>query len=107
LTRIRKAKQYYENEFKVFSLGNAINNFFFFIKNLGNSVNSFILLLEGKLESIYTIFIDNLNFLFLNLKIKNSPIFFIGTSIFVRKDSCFWIKSLLYIFPFINIFDGL
>jgi len=86
LTRVRKARQHYENEFKIFSLGGAINNFSFFIKNLGNSINSFKLLLEGKLESIYSIFLDKVNYLFLNLKINNLPIFFIGTSILVRID---------------------
>ena len=61
LTRIRKSFLNNETEFKVFSLGLAINNFNFYIKNIGNSIKSFKLFLEGKLMHLSTNFINNLN----------------------------------------------
>ena len=107
LTRIRKSFLNYENDFKIFSLGLAINNFTFFIKNIGNSIKTFKLFLEGKLEFINSIFVSNLNFFFINLNIYKKPIFFFGTSILIRLDSLFLIKSLLYIYSnltFLNNF---
>ena len=77
LTRIRKSFLNCENDFKIFSLGLAINNFNFYVKNIGNSIKSFKLFLEGKLEYINTIFINNLNWYFINININKIPIFFL------------------------------
>jgi NADH dehydrogenase/NADH:ubiquinone oxidoreductase subunit G len=107
LTRIRKSFLNCENDFKIFSLGLAINNFNFYVKNIGNSIKSFKLFLEGKLEYINTIFINNLNWYFINININKIPIFFFGTSILIRYDSLFLIKSILYIFSLLSFLNNL
>jgi NADH-quinone oxidoreductase subunit G len=106
LTRIRKSFLNYENDFKIFSLGLAINNFNFYVKNIGNSVKAFKLFLEGKLEHINTLFLNNINWIFINFKINKNPIFFIGTSVLIRYDSLFLIKSILYIFSFFSFLNN-
>ena len=106
LTRIRKSYLNYENDFKIFSLGLAVNNLNFYVKNLGNSIKVFKLFLEGKLEHINTLFINNLNWFFININIHKKPIFFFGTSILIRYDSLFLIKSILYIFSFISFLNN-
>jgi hypothetical protein len=99
LTRIRKSFLNNKSNFNVYSLGLAVNNFSFFIRNLGNSLKTYKNFLEGKIDCLGQNFLVKISLLNINFFYKKF-IFFFGMGILIKIDIFSFIKSFLFSLPF-------
>jgi len=94
-TRVRK--NFLTNPFsKFYSLGLAVDNLNYPVKNLGNSANSLLKFLEGKFSPNFALFLgEHLSFNFLGLNSLKKTYFLLGPSLSSRLDFKCYLRGLL------------
>lgn len=89
---------------KFYSLGLALDNSSYPVKNIGNSFNSLLKFLEGKLNINFYIFLNEfLNLNFFNLNVLKKTYFLVGSSILNRLDVKACLGGFLNLFTNLNI----